>query len=493
MTWRKQIDYNMRKVLVIDDVFENIEVIKSILSKALPDVNVLEAFSGKIGIMIARDEDPDCILLDIMMPEMDGYEVCEQLKSDMLTKHIPVILISAFVKDSESVTKGLNLGADGFLRKPIKPSEMVAQMGVALRIRNAENMLRSESHKYKIMTETVPEAVITAGLKNNITYSSDQASRLFCYEKSADLVQINILELFHPENKEEAEICIENIKKNHFLKDVDFRFVKNDTSDFAGELSGSPIMDIQNEPKELIFVIRDITERKQSEKSILAYQQKLKSLNLRLISAEEKERKLIAEALHDGLGQILAIAKIKLTSILQESNMQMAYDVIQESVELIEEAIKETRSLTYNLSPPILHELGLQAAIEWKLGKISNEYGISTSFIDNLVDNPLDNDVNILLYRIVSELLTNVVKHAKAHTVSIQLSEDQNNIYLRVADDGAGFNVNIDTPLTYSGFGLFDIYERLESIQGSMKIDSHIGDGAEIIIRIPLLNSKSCP
>lgn len=479
----------MRKVLVIDDFFENIELIKAILSKALPDVKVLEANSGIKGIQIAKEEDPDAILLDIMMPDLDGYEVCRRLKSDVLTRHIPIILVSAFAKDSDSAIKGLNLGADVFLKKPINFSELVAQLGVALRIRNVENLLRKESFKYKLITETLPEAVITIGVKNQIIYCSVHASHLFGYEQPDDLLEKNVLELFHPEFKKEAEKCIEKIRQSHLLKDVDFRFVRNDTSDFAGELSGSIIMDTQDEPAELIFVIRDVTERRQSEERILAYQEKLKNMNSKLTFAEEKERKFIAEALHDGLGQILAIVKIKLTSILHEISMLKVNEVIQESVVMIEEAIKETKSLTYDLSPPILYELGLQAAINWKLSKINNDYGLRTTFIDKLVDHPLNNDLNILLYHIISELLNNIIKHAKANTVSIQLSKDQNNIYLSVKDDGIGFNIIKDSPMAYTGFGLFNVYERLESVQGLMEIDSCVGKGSEIMIQIPLLNT----
>lgn len=480
----------MRKVLVIDDFFENIILIKAILLKALPDVRVFEAISGKSGIQIAREEDPDAILLDIRMPEMDGYEVCEKLKSDSLTKHIPIILISAYDNNTASAVKGLNLGADFFLNKPISPASLVAQIEVVLRIRSVENLLRRERNKYQLITETLPEAVITIGIKNQIIYSSAQASRLFGFEQTGDLLAKNVLELFHPECKKDAEKFIGNVKSYHIVKDVDFRFVKKDLSCFHGELSGSLIMQSQDESLELIFVIRDVTERRQSENRILVYQEKLRSMNSMLTYAEEKERKYIAEALHDGLGQILAIVKIKLTSILHENILPRVSEVIKESSAMIEEAIKETRSLTYDLSPSILYELGLQAAITWKLSQINESYGIRTNFIDKLVDNPLSNDLNILLYRIISELLNNIIKHAKTKTVEIMLSKSQNNIFLSVKDDGIGFRVLKDSPMAYPGFGLFNIHERLQSIQGSMEIDSIMSKGSKITIKIPLSNSK---
>lgn len=478
----------MSKILVIDDQRINIILIEKTMAKFLPEVKVLEALSGKIGIQIAKDEKPDAILLDIMMPEMDGFEVCVALKSEPLTRYIPIVLVSGIVKDSESITKGLNLGADAFLTKPIQPAELAAQVKVVLRIKEAEKQIIKESNKYKSMTRTLPDAVATIDLNNRITYFSDQSCQLFACNTPDDYNDKDVFELFHTEDKAEAKKLIERVKKENLVKDADFQFVRKDQSCFPGEISASLILNEKKEAVEIIVVIRNISDRKISEKEILDYQGKLKTLNSMLTLTEEKERKLIAEALHDGFGQTLAIIKLRLTSLFNDKLAMKTDRVIKESVILLEDAIKETKSLTYNLYPPILYELGLHAAIKWKLDNVNAEYSIKTSYKSKIDNTFLDSDLNILLFRIVSELLNNIVKHAKATNIIVQLIEDQQNIIFTIIDNGIGFDVDFDKHVVNKGFGLFDISERIDSVQGSMKIDSQIGKGTKIVIYIPIIN-----
>ncbi|MEA1877068.1 MAG: response regulator [Bacteroidota bacterium] len=136
----------MKSILAIDDQKDNLVTIKAVIKNNLPDCEVVTALSGLEGIEIARTMQPDAILLDIIMPRMDGYEVCRRLKEDDLTKHIPVVMITAIRTDSESRIKGLNIGADAFLSKPIDPFELSAQVNVMLRIKEAEDKLREEKN-----------------------------------------------------------------------------------------------------------------------------------------------------------------------------------------------------------------------------------------------------------------------------------------------------------------------------------------------------------
>ena len=154
----------MSKILAIDDEESNLVLINATLKKYIPDCQIIMAYSGKEGIRIAKSDLPDTILLDIMMPELTGFEVCEILKSDPDTNHIPIILFSAYVKDSARIIKGLNLGADLFLEKPIDPGELAAQVRVMLRIKKAEDDLKKEMKKYRVMAETLPDALVTINL-----------------------------------------------------------------------------------------------------------------------------------------------------------------------------------------------------------------------------------------------------------------------------------------------------------------------------------------
>ncbi len=145
----------MNKVLIIDDEQSYRVTIKYILEKSVKNCEVLSAKSGLEGIEIAKKENPDTILLDVVMPEMDGYEVCKILKSDVQTKSIPIILASAFQKDTNSRVLELESGADVFLSKPFDPTELSAQVTSMLRIRNTEKTLKKSNEELDAFAHTV--------------------------------------------------------------------------------------------------------------------------------------------------------------------------------------------------------------------------------------------------------------------------------------------------------------------------------------------------
>ena len=125
----------MNRILAIDDHEDTLLMVEATISSYIPECKVIFASSGYEGIQLARKELPDTILLDIMMPEMNGFEVCETLKRDNKTKHIPIIFFSGHVRDTAGIVKGLDLGAEMFLEKPIQPAELAAQVRVMLRIK----------------------------------------------------------------------------------------------------------------------------------------------------------------------------------------------------------------------------------------------------------------------------------------------------------------------------------------------------------------------
>jgi len=134
----------MKKLLAIDDQKDNLISIRSLLDYFLPDIVLFTAESGEEGIEIAKRELPDTILLDIIMPIVDGFEVCRILKQDETTKQIPIIMLSALGQDPNNRAKGLELGADAFLAKPFSPLELKAQIKAMLRIKEAEDKLIEE-------------------------------------------------------------------------------------------------------------------------------------------------------------------------------------------------------------------------------------------------------------------------------------------------------------------------------------------------------------
>lgn len=135
------------KILAIDDKPDNLTTLKAVLSDIFPDVRVLTALNGRNGIALALAEDPDVVLLDIIMPEMDGFEVCRKLKNDERLRHIPVVFLTALKTDRDSRIQALEAGAEAFLSKPLDEAELTAQIRAMSKIKTAELLHRKEKER----------------------------------------------------------------------------------------------------------------------------------------------------------------------------------------------------------------------------------------------------------------------------------------------------------------------------------------------------------
>lgn len=223
------------------------------------------------------------------------------------------------------------------------------------------------------------------------------------------------------------------------------------------------------------------------EKSI-SYQKHLKSLASSLSLAEERERRHVAENLHDSIGQSLIVIKMKLEELRELKSFKGVNSILDDSEDLLEKTIQKVRSMTFELSPPILYTLGLESAIEWLIEHYQKQHSIVIDFVSDKQDKPLDNDMRAILYKSVRELLFNIVKHAKAHLITVSIKRVDSYLKINIIDDGVGFNSNnVSLSMTNTGgFGLFNIRERLEHLGGHMWIKSKPGSGTQVTLEVPL-------
>ena len=220
---------------------------------------------------------------------------------------------------------------------------------------------------------------------------------------------------------------------------------------------------------------------------LMAYQEKLRSLASHLFLTEECQRRKIAEELHEGIAQLMAASCLKL-GMLRSSASDDLVAPIDEIIDLIERTIDDARSLTYELSPPVLYSLGFQEALEWLMEETQKSHDIKVLLDDDGQDKPLKNDVKVILFRAVRELLENVIKHARASQIKVTLARVKQKIQVCVEDDGTGFDVSKACANEYKdkAFGLFNIQERLAYIGGRVDINSNPNQGSKIILIAPL-------
>ncbi|MBW1992030.1 MAG: two-component sensor histidine kinase, partial [Deltaproteobacteria bacterium] len=192
--------------------------------------------------------------------------------------------------------------------------------------------------------------------------------------------------------------------------------------------------------------------------------------------------------LHDHIGQILALTQIRLGVLRQEANTPEVRHVVEEIRDYIGQAIHYTRSLTFELGLPVLYDLGLEAAVEWLADQFQEQHGLSIRVHRDAQPKPLSEAASVLTFRVLRELLTNVVKHSQATEVNISVTRHGNYLSLKVADNGRGFDAAElrGRAGRGGGYGLFSVRERLNHLGGYLEVTSEPGRGTTATIVVPL-------
>ena len=215
----------------------------------------------------------------------------------------------------------------------------------------------------------------------------------------------------------------------------------------------------------------------------LNYQERLRALAADLSLVEERERRRLAIELHEQVGQILAMTQLKLGLLTSGADSPPALSTLREVREHLEECIKYIRSLTGELSPPVLYELGFAAAVEWLGRQLHDQYGIKVEVQEDHIAWPPCHDGQILLFIVVRDLLTYVARQAQAHRVRIFMEQTGDHLKILVEHDGAEIRTTDREP---AGFALFSIRERLNRIGGVLEEQTSPGRGPTFALTAPL-------
>ncbi len=235
----------------------------------------------------------------------------------------------------------------------------------------------------------------------------------------------------------------------------------------------SKLIDFEGE-KLLVSVLRDITERRQLENRILDT----------IITTEEKEREKFARNLHDELGPLLSSMKMYINSLSSVTNKEKHEFVISQLKQIATEAIQSTKELSNDLSPQVLANYGLVAAIEWFVNKIKPY--ILVNFETNLGDERFPSSMELSIYRIIKELINNTVKHADATSITIRLHVLLHSVHLAYSDDGKGFTENWQENFDSLGMGMSNILSRCRSVNALSKFYNHAPHGMSFEMDIQL-------
>jgi signal transduction histidine kinase len=213
--------------------------------------------------------------------------------------------------------------------------------------------------------------------------------------------------------------------------------------------------------------------------------EKLEALSRRLVEVEEEERRSLARGLHDGIGQMLTVVKLKVEAARESGEIEEVRTRFAEIITTIEKTLDAVRSMALDLRPAILDDLGLEAAIRWYLERQSRGLGIRAELTAVSVEKRPPPEVELACFRVLQELWTNTLRHAAAHRFSVELCGSNEEFVMRVCDDGKGFSVDEaeDKALRGQSMGLVNIRERVAQLGGSVDIHSAPGKGTTTTVR----------
>ena len=484
-------------ILIVDDETANLKLLEELLIRE--GYQVRPADLPQLAIDSALAQPPALILLDVRMPEMDGFEVCRRLKQDERTRDIPVIFVSA-LQDVQDKVRGFETGGIDFITKPFQEEEVLARVRTHLTLRNmqlnleemvakrtAEAIERGE--RFRATFEQAAVGVAHVSPDGKFLRLNQKFCDIIGYTHE-ELIDLTFQDITHPDDLDTDLEYVRQVLEGEIENySMDKRYYRKDGSIVWTNLTVSLVTAIDDNPKYFVSVIKDITERKQAEQKILEYQQRLKALASQLTIAEETERRRIAADLHDHVGQTLALIRLQIASVRELNSDPDQNEMLNEISESLRQTVQETRDLIYDLSPPQLNEIGLSAAIlEWLEEHVEKRYEIKTECISNGPEQQLDKNLRSILFRNTRELVFNVIKHSHATQVKIRVLQDHNHMEILVKDNGIGFDAGA-VSLSLNGessFGLFSIKERMADMGGSLEIVSEPGQGTKAIMHVPL-------
>jgi PAS domain S-box-containing protein len=478
------------KILCVDDDPDLLQINTSILRNA--GYEVTEAATGEECLRITKEEHPDLILLDVMLPDISGFDICRQIKETPELLGTYVMLISGMEISSASQVKGLDAGADGYIARPLPAQEFLSRISAIIRIKKTEAALRKSMEQYKTLVETMNEGLGVTDENCLNIFVNENLCAMLGYVKD-DIIGCPLSHFLDDANK---KIYGEQILKRKAGISTPYELVltKKDGQKVHAIVSPKPIFDDNGDYKGSFAVLTDITGRKRAEEEIKRLNEELEQkviertvrlqvLSKRLLEVQEAERRYIARELHDEIGQSLTGVKLAL-----ESLMHLPADNIRADIQKVQKSVIDlmanVRNISFDLRPSMLDDLGLLPALLWHFKRYTSQTNIRVEFKQSGLDMRFRPEVETVTYRVIQEALTNTARYAGVNEARVMIVADEN-MMIYIEDKGNGFDpetigINRETA------GIEGMRERVSLLGGHLTIESSSGAGTRLTAEIPL-------
>lgn len=380
--------------------------------------------------------------------------------------------------------------------------------------KQAEEKLRYQLGITQAITDNAADSLFLLDPGGRVTFMNPAAEETFGWKKEELLGKVlHDYVHYHKTRSAKFDCPLHSVFTSGLtLRDLEDEFHCKDGTRLNVSCSNAAII-MDGEPTGAVLVVHDITYHKLAEQQLKALNENLElrvaertavaeqraaqltALALELTQTEQRERRRLAHILHDNLQQMLVATKLQVSMLRSRlEDESMCKDMLHIE-ELLNRSVDESRTLTVELSPPILYDAGLTRALEWLARRMQQEHGLTVELEANPDAEPEGDDIRAFLFQSVREALFNIVKHAGVQKARVKIGlADSRSAVIQVQDDGRGFDLQAGDGKDFSsggGFGLFSIRERLEYLGGRMVITSATNRGTTISLYVPVRENEN--
>jgi len=469
-------------VLLIEDNSDEARMVKLLLEGSSGDDLALvweESLRG--GLERMESGDFDLILLDLTLPDSTGYETFRRVREQ--ARHIPVVVLTG-LREEHIVSRALEAGAQDYLVKgQVDGDDMWRSIRYAIERHRADDALRRSEELYRTLVDASPDSISMTDLEGRFVKVSKRMLDMHGFESEEELIGKSVLTTIAPEWHALASRRFQQTLAEGVSENMEYELVRKDGTRFEGEMSATLIKDEYGHPRAFMEVVRDITGKRRAEHVILR-------LSKQVITEYERARTMIADDIHDGVGQSLVTLKMELEMLRKSECGDLGGDG-KEKLDRIDstlrEIINEVRRLASEFRPPLLGDFGFEKALDVYVGEFSLSTGILTSFSSEGDPSQMEEEKEVLLFRIAQEALANVRKHANARTLDVSLVSGNGDLRLSVCDDGDGFDAENTQAVSNNTrrFGIHGMRDRAEVLGGVLNIASKPGSGTTVTVQVP--------
>ena len=489
--------------------------------------NLIKATSAKDALEKLLKTDVAVVLMDVSMPEIDGFELAEIIRQHPRFQKTAIIFVSAVHLTDLDRLKGYQHGAVDYLSVPIVPEVLRAKVRVfaelhrkklqlerlnnELEQRVADRTLELEqktlvlqqlngdlaqrNQELDAIVQTAPDIIFSRKADGARDYIS---SRFYEYTGAApgSAVGFAWMEYLHPEDKERSLAEWMECVRSGETYESEYRILGSHGQYRWFRARAVPLQDEGGGIVKWYGTCSDIHDSKLLEQSIRdsaielermvdVRTAELRRLSSRLMTLQDEERRRIAREIHDGLGQELAAAKMIMDGILAKDSSPSGQQAAADASQLVDRAIRQVRTISHLLHPPLLDEVGLVSALRWYLEGLSERSGIEIQLeIDPTDLRRLKPELETAIFRIIQEALTNMFRHSGARNGRVSLTESEGDVVVRVSDDGKGIDEQVAQLRPESvGVGIGGMRQRVNELGGRLRLaNANPGTIVEVVI-----------